>query len=104
MVTEEVAVRIMVRPGRPDHGVAADMRFQNWHKDRGSHEASQSHKKPDARPRMLMRRHNGRTSGLALNSCQRPKPSRNARPSCADNSLSPSNFPRGDTFNIAQSL
>jgi hypothetical protein len=28
MVTEEVAVRIMVRPERPAHGVAADMKFQ----------------------------------------------------------------------------
>ncbi len=100
------------RSRSPDHGPAraacprggGGYEIPNWHKDRGSHEVRQSHKKPDARPRILMRPHNGRTSGLALDSCQRPKPSRYARPSCADNSLSPSNFPHGDAFNIAQSL
>jgi hypothetical protein len=43
-------------------------------------------------------------AGLALGSGQRPKPSRNARFSCADRSVSPYNFPRGGTFNIAQPL
>jgi hypothetical protein len=48
MIAEEVAVRIMVRPGR--RVVPSDMRFRNWHQDRSRPRGQAVAQKPGQAP------------------------------------------------------